>query len=272
MGAKLNYHLAVQKKTNDAVNHLSAYVKASGEVTIKGVDLGAERELGTDLQFKEHFYMENTYTSTKAGGGNAVYAQNIHTEGNYEKWHDSINSSNLVWIDYYDNSLCPIYEFIEDEEKKENFKNTYDELLANSVITVVNSEFELELKIIRLKAQAKDVGGNVEYAGTITYEKGTDVKYLFNRARNNYLRFGENATIDYAGHAEKFKFYSLNETFTIKMRIIEVDDWPDKDDIYSAVDKVFTVKEVLDKKEIELITFDGTESLTVYFGVNIINL
>lgn len=47
MGARVDFHLAVETKSSSSATYLDAYVRTAGEVNIKGIELGAERDIGT---------------------------------------------------------------------------------------------------------------------------------------------------------------------------------------------------------------------------------
>lgn len=193
----------------------------------------------------------------------------IPYDNNYDRWHESINEDNLVWIDYYDSSLCSIYEFIDEAAKKTAFCQAYDTLLANNVLSTPNGEVDLDLKIVKFVTNANDGAGDyLEFYGTISFEAGGVVKYLLDIQRNNTLDLHETTTTGYDGPVQTMRSHSLNDSFTIKVRMREADAGADPDDPFTDVDKVFTLKDLagadLEMRTVNVRPEYFSESLTIY--------
>jgi hypothetical protein len=111
LGARLDYHLSVRKKSGAASYDIGAFVRTKAELTIEGITAGGGTEAEINTKYSNSFDTETVEVTTKALGGLAQYAQSIHNKQDYDQWINSIEG-NEVWCDYYSNSLLPIYELV----------------------------------------------------------------------------------------------------------------------------------------------------------------
>jgi hypothetical protein len=137
-GARLDHNFTAQKKAGKDGSSIGQYVKVSAEGTIQGVTLGANVAEDTEQSFLSEFETTNTYSSTSAYGGKPEYAKFVLDSGMYDKWIESIDAM-PVWIDYYTDTLQPIYLFIADTTKQAEVKSAVSTYLEGKKITVTNT-------------------------------------------------------------------------------------------------------------------------------------
>ncbi|MCL2155393.1 MAG: MACPF domain-containing protein [Leptospirales bacterium] len=119
MGARLDQHIAVEKKSNNTMRDLEAYAKANAEATIKGVTVGVGVSSEVATKYQDSIDSSKTNVNTRVFGGLPEYAMHVHQAQDYSQWIDSIQG-NSIWSDYYPNSLVPICDLITDPTKAES--------------------------------------------------------------------------------------------------------------------------------------------------------
>jgi len=191
LGARADYHLSVRKKEQTGTTEVGAYAKAKAEATYQGVTAGAGSSTEVDLKYKQYFYTATTETRTRVFGGKVQYGQDINNKQNYDKWIESIDDENVVWIDYYPNSLVPISDLVTDKSRSNDIANAIikyckgKEVIVEPFCGIGPTKFEqtlaTEIKINKKTGAAWDVTSafnipdltSVGYSGlhiTLTYD------------------------------------------------------------------------------------------------------
>lgn len=177
MGARLDYNMSVKKKTSGDSTKIGVYASRRAEATIKGIDVSGETKASVDTAFSNDFETSTIDIRTFAYGGSSEFGQHVNDESDYSKWIDSI-AQNIIWTDYYPDSLIPIYDFIEDSLKKEAVKNAYETYLEGKVINVSDSQekFTVVHKFTEQGFVKNRIGGKDNDVGT---SNGKETEYEF---------------------------------------------------------------------------------------------
>ena len=138
-GAKLDYNMSALKKANSSGSEISAYVEARYKSFLSGGSTDAH----VDDQFSSSFQSDRTDIITNAYGGDSQFAQFVHNSNDYDKWINSINNTNLVFMDYYEYGLKPITDFISDPVLKQKIIDARELYLKDKQIIVINSDKEI---------------------------------------------------------------------------------------------------------------------------------
>lgn len=174
-GARLDYHFSTKKKVKNASTQIGAYAKAKAEVTF-GIGSGSGgTQISTDSAFSEYFETTSVAVSTVAYGGSSEYARDVHDNGSYKAWIETI-AQNPVWSDYYPESLIPIYELTTDEKIKENLKTEYNKYLEGKVIKITNKE---SVSNVEYPFIAQNFTDKVKGDGDINSKSGRNTDYEF---------------------------------------------------------------------------------------------
>jgi hypothetical protein len=136
LGARADYHLSVQKKSQDNITNLESYAKARAEVNYKGVTVGASTKNEVDKNYEDYFYTESAREKTNVLGGKPQYGQFIQGKQDYYQWIESIDSNNVVWIDYYPNSLVPISDFVTDKNKSNALSQAIEDYCKSNEVEI----------------------------------------------------------------------------------------------------------------------------------------
>lgn len=102
-----------------------------------------------------------------------------------------------------------------------------------------NIEYDITTFLHSLKAHGSDIGGNLEYYGSVyTWPKslgeGARVDHLA-RGSGSYFSVGERSTYNFTENTTTRRLWAglkQSDTIVIKISLHEVDDWPDVDDHY----------------------------------------
>lgn len=147
-GARLDYNFSCRKKSGSSGSDIGFYASARYKSLFGN---GGGASIDVDKKYEDSFETETVEISTIANGGESKWARDVHDSNDYSKWLTSINDSNLVFMDFYEYGLQPIYYFIADPTKKAAIKEARDNYLYGKRIvvtttyidTTVNSNFSL---------------------------------------------------------------------------------------------------------------------------------
>jgi hypothetical protein len=134
-GARLDYTAAAEKKTENIDKSVSVSFAAKVEADVEAITVGVGHNESVQTAWANNYKEETLDIKTIARGGAPQYAQSIQDNLDYTAWIDSIEA-NPVWCDYYPNSLLPVYEFIQDGDKRNKVKAAWDAFLAGKQITI----------------------------------------------------------------------------------------------------------------------------------------
>ncbi len=134
-GARLDYNLSTQKRSESAASAIGTYVQSRASVKIKVVNVGTETEAEVDRQYESAFDTSKTVVNTVAYGGDPTKARSVHSKQDYDAWLATI-AGNEIWSEYYVDGLIPIYHFVSDEDKRDNLTKAYVSYLKSKAIVV----------------------------------------------------------------------------------------------------------------------------------------
>jgi len=139
LGARLDYHYSVKKKSGTYASNLEALVSAKVEANISAfkVEGGGSLTFDKQTEFNRSFEESSESAKTLVFGGKPEYAQSVQSKKDYDSWINSIEG-NEVWIDYYHNSLLPISELITDNLRKLALEAAINEHLDSNKIEITN--------------------------------------------------------------------------------------------------------------------------------------
>src|SRR5690606_18122847 len=100
---------------------------------------GGSADASVNQAFSSSFESARTEITTNAYGGDAQYAQYIQNSNDYSQWINSINESNIVFMDYYEYGLKPISDFISDPILKKRISDAREAYLKGKRIIVTAS-------------------------------------------------------------------------------------------------------------------------------------
>jgi hypothetical protein len=137
-GARLDYNYSFKKTVDGLTRDVSAGISTKVEASIAGVTAGGGTS--SDISYGTSDYVESGSMEkyTIGVGGAAEFAMGVHTGEDYTKWIDSIDA-HQVWSDYYPDSLIPIYEFVQDIDKRTALETAYRSYLDGKQIVVANA-------------------------------------------------------------------------------------------------------------------------------------
>jgi len=137
LGARLEYSMSAQKKMLTTSEHYGTYVQARARATfleLASASVGVTVEV--DNTYKTYYETSSVDSRVFAVGGNPAYGQYIQGSGNYTPWIESINNNTSVWVDYYTDTLVPIWELTSDPYRKSAILNYYSEYTQSKGIIV----------------------------------------------------------------------------------------------------------------------------------------
>jgi len=140
LGARLDYHYSVKKKSGTYASNLEALVSTRVEASLKVLKAGGDIKFEGQKDFSNTFEESSESAKTLVFGGKPEYAQSVQSKRDYDLWISSIEG-NEVWIDYYPNSLLPISELITDNLRKFALEAAINEHLDSNKIEIID-EFE----------------------------------------------------------------------------------------------------------------------------------
>lgn len=119
VGARLDYHLAVNIEDQKYTKELDSYASAK----FKGIfaSAGIETDISNNVETKMNRYEKRQ--NIKSKGGDSQYA-NPTDEDDYDQWHKSINT-NPVFCGIIKNALIPIWEFADTAGRKDEIMEYY---------------------------------------------------------------------------------------------------------------------------------------------------
>lgn len=135
-GARLDYNLTATKKSTSTGTDVGAYVEAR----YNSFAAGGEADASIDAKYSSSFETDKTVINTNAYGGESQLAQSIQNKSDYDAWINSINKTNYVFMDFFDNGLIPLYEFVSDPVKKQMIMDERDKYLKSKGIIVISSD------------------------------------------------------------------------------------------------------------------------------------
>jgi len=140
LGARLDYHYSIKKKSGTSVRNLEALVSSKVDADIKIFKAGESSSFEKTQEFSDAFEESTETTKTLVFGGKPEYAQSVQSKQDYDEWIKSIEG-NEIWSDYYPGSLLPISELITDNLRKATLEAAINEHLDSNKI-VITKEFE----------------------------------------------------------------------------------------------------------------------------------
>ncbi|MBN2807816.1 MAG: hypothetical protein JXR22_14255 [Prolixibacteraceae bacterium] len=135
-GARLDYNFSCRKKSGSSGSDIGFYASARYKSLFGN---GGGASIDVDKKYEDSFETETVEISTIANGGESKWARDVHDSNDYTKWLTSINDSNLVFMDFYEYGLQPIYHFIADPTKKAAVKEARDNYLYDKRIVVTTT-------------------------------------------------------------------------------------------------------------------------------------
>ena len=137
LGARLDYNMSAQKKLLTTSEHFGIYVETRAKANISGFTGGLDTSTEVDKSKSSYYNTESVETRVYARGGDAGQGQLVATKGEYTTWINSIKNTNIIWVDYYRDTLVPIWQLADDHHGRGfDIAQYYREYSANKGIVV----------------------------------------------------------------------------------------------------------------------------------------
>lgn len=138
-GARLDHHFSEKKTASGYDQSASKAFEARARASYFGITAGASAGASQTTGSSEASASTSGKKQTILHGGDPQFGQLIMQNLNYEAWVASINDKNIVWMDYYPESLQPIYLFAQTDAQREALEKGYNEYLEAKGISVTGS-------------------------------------------------------------------------------------------------------------------------------------
>ena len=174
-GGRADFNMSAKKSATSDGKNIGAYASAK----YKSVLVDASGSVDVDSKYNSDFQTETTNWKIVTRGGDP---SGVTGQEDFLSWQQSINDDNQVFIDYYNNCVVPISEFIADPVKKLAFEQARDSYIMDRGIAVdeptiqktITHPFELKGFTQNVKGDSEvnsQSGRNTFVATTITLEK-----------------------------------------------------------------------------------------------------
>ena len=174
-GGRADFNMSAKKSATSDGKNIGAYASAK----YNSVLVNASGSVDVDSNYKSDFQTESTNWKIVTRGGDP---SGVSGQSDFQDWQKSINDDNQVFIDYYNNCVVPISEFIADPQKKLAFEQARDSYIQEKGIAVdeptiqqtITHPFELRGFTQNVKGDSEvnsQSGRNTNVITTITLEK-----------------------------------------------------------------------------------------------------
>ena len=130
LGGRLDYHLSTTSNKSGAIEELGHYTEAKAGASIKGVSASATASAEEVRRLEKEYKFTSTEESTLAYGGDISLAI---SDGDFDKWVASIDDKNMVWMDFYNNSLVLLSDFVKDPTKRHQLRSEILRMLKHAI-------------------------------------------------------------------------------------------------------------------------------------------
>ena len=165
MGARLDFNIAMRSSDIETGKTMQIYAEAEYSSLFGHIETSAS--FGSEQERRD--YEAHRSKTVNAIGGKSEYAQSILTRSDYDRWIDSI-SGNEVFCDYTENGMIPVWEFCDDETRKNALISEYDTWAADRQIVTHDAPPPPENCIIDIQVKNSD-NGDSYHANGLTYYK-----------------------------------------------------------------------------------------------------
>lgn len=120
LGGRLDYHLSTVSTEKNAKQGMASYIEAKVGAAIDGIEVNNKDSMKMAAEIEKTYKYTLTDTKTEVYGGQQHLA--LSEKANYDKWLESIDDKNMVWMDFYSNSLVMLSEFVVGGDKREELR------------------------------------------------------------------------------------------------------------------------------------------------------
>jgi len=138
-GARLDYKFSAKKTAEAYKKDAASAFSAKANASCLLISSSKQVDKSINDAYSKNYDASTEETHTYAQGGRPEYAQSVHQYQDYTKWINSITNDNSVWIDYYNDSLLPIYEAVSNSAKKAAIRQAFTQYLEGKQITVTSA-------------------------------------------------------------------------------------------------------------------------------------
>jgi len=122
MGARLDYNVSAESSTIAGDKSIGVYAEASYKSALVGVEI--DFSIINEQEWSD--YKSSEWKSLRAVGGSSEFAIEVATKSDYDNWLKTIDDRH-VFSDYFPDSLTPIWEFCDDDERKADILEAFED-------------------------------------------------------------------------------------------------------------------------------------------------
>jgi len=130
LGGRLDY--SVSARTSDLTVGKSIEVYAEASFSTGGVSVTGSGGTVTNEEYSK--YLNSQKKIVKTFGGQSEFGQDIINEDDYDAWINSIDE-NTVFCDYTQHGLVPVWEFADEQSRKNELMAAFDVWASDHEIT-----------------------------------------------------------------------------------------------------------------------------------------
>ena len=153
-GGRADYNMSAKKQASSSGESIGAYVSARYK-SIMGN--GGSTVDSIDSRYKNEFQTNTVSAKTTVKGG---CIEMVNDAADFNRWAASINDTNSVFIEYYPGAVIPIYEFVQDQSRRQVIKDARDNYLKNKQIYLTDPT------LLQTVNQSFDVKGFTQHVGS----------------------------------------------------------------------------------------------------------
>lgn len=231
----------------------------------------------------------NSYESRlKCRGGQSQYASqgtiptdnSPYSSATYSEWLNSLEDSNLwVLVDYEGSQLIPIWEFISDQDKKNDVKTATTNRLTGVTRSQTSNYKDFRLTLVSAYTNMQDESGSNEFGLTMSVKLDSDITeqlLQYTNTSGNKLNIDKNETVNIGKSTKEYHLkYTADHSYVVSFTGIKEYDSPN-DDKFNDVSLTLTYDKAAGRwtylnSNNEKVSLDdgGTFSMTATYKENV---
>ncbi len=137
LGGRLDYNVSAMSRHLNTQKGIGVYAEAS--FSKGGVSVGGGAGMVTEEEYTT--FMKSQKKILHVYGGQSEFGQDIINKDDYDKWINSVDN-NMVFCNFTQHGLVPVWDLVDNQDRKEALLTAYESWSANHEI-IVNPEPKL---------------------------------------------------------------------------------------------------------------------------------